>query len=334
MSHAVIEAPRKVRHDSAAMLSTLRMIRVLSDGRPGHENQSAGLAAAIAGRTGAAVETVQVTGHGYFARFRRAVATTWGNPKPELLIATGHATHLPLRHAADRFGAKSVVIMQPTWPKAWFNLCLVPAHDGYKPCRGGNVVLTRGALNRLPEDLPPKHARGMILIGGPSKHHRWDPVPLLDAVYEVVRTQPALAWTIADSRRTPKGFFYTLASLGLKAELMPHTRTTPDWLPAQLLAAEEVWATEDSISMVYEAVTARARTGILPVPARRKRGRVLGAIRNLEVDGYAMSFDDWLERGRKLPPPKPLHETARCAEIVLERLFPGVRPPTESTVPA
>ena len=95
-----------------------------------------------------------------------------------------------------------------------------------------------------------------------------------------------------------------------------------------------MWASEDSISMVYEAVTARTRTGILPVPARRKRGRVYGAIRHLEADGYAMSFDDWLERGRKLPPPKPLHETARCAGIVLERLFPGVKAAVAAPLPA
>jgi mitochondrial fission protein ELM1 len=241
---------------------------------------------------------------------------------------------LPLRHAADRFGAKSVVIMQPTWPKSWFDLCLVPAHDGHKPCRGGNVVLTRGALNRIPEEPPAKQPRGMILVGGPSRHHGWDDLPVLDAIYEIVRTQTELTWTIADSRRTPAKFFEVLASLKLKAELMSHTRTGSDWLPGQLLAAEEVWATEDSISMVYEAVTSRARTGILPVPARRKRGRVYGAIKHLEADGYAMSFDEWLEHGRKLPPPKPLHETARCAETVLERLFPGVKRQVEAALPA
>jgi mitochondrial fission protein ELM1 len=316
------------------MSSTLRFIRVLSDGRPGHENQSAGLAAALARRTGAAVETIRITGHGYFARFRRAAALTWGSPRPELLIATGHATHLPLRHAADRFGAKSVVIMRPTWPKSWFDLCLVPAHDGHKPCRGSNVVLTRGALNRIPEDLPPKQARGMILIGGPSRHHAWDDVPVIEALYEVIRARPELVWTIADSRRTPKSFATALTTLGLKAELMSHARTTSEWLPGQLLAAEEVWVTEDSVSMGYEAVTAGARTGILPVPARRKRGRVYGAVQRLETDGYAMSFATWLERGRKLPPSKPLHETARCAEAVLARLFPRVLRPSEAPLPA
>jgi mitochondrial fission protein ELM1 len=210
----------------------------------------------------------------------------------------------------------------------------VPAHDGHKPCRGSNVALTRGSLNRIPEEPPQKQPHGMILIGGPSKHHGWDDVPLFDAIYEVVRAQPELAWTVADSRRTPREFFDTLASLRLNVEMMPHARTAPDWLPARLLEAEEVWATVDSVSMVHEAVTARARTGILPVPARRKRGRVYGAIKHLEQDGYAMSFDDWLDQGRKLPPPKPLHETARCAELVLERLFPGVKRQVESPLPA
>jgi mitochondrial fission protein ELM1 len=308
------------------MLSTLRSIRVLSDGRPGHENQSAGLAAAIARRTGATVETIRITNHGYFARYRRAVARESSAPKPDLLIATGHATHLPLRLAANRFGAKCVVIMQPTWPKAWFDLCLVPAHDGYASCRGGNVVLTRGALNRIPEQLPPKQPRGMILIGGPSKHYGWDGTTLADAISQVVAAQPELNWTVADSRRTPADFFAQLSACGLEAELMPHTRTTPEWLPAQLLAATEVWVTGDSVSMVHEAVTAGARTGVLPAPARRRNGRVDGAIKHLETDGYAMKFADWQANDRKLPAPKPLHETARCAGIVLERLFPGVRP--------
>ena len=308
------------------MISTLRSIRVLSDGRPGHENQSAGLAAAIARRTGARVESVRITGHGYFARYRRAIALDDNAPKPDLLIATGHATHLPLKFAANRFGAKSVVIMQPTWPKAWFDLCLVPAHDGYNPCCGGNVILTRGALNRIPEQLPPKLACGTILIGGPSKHHGWDGAKLADAIGDVIESRSDLKWAIADSRRTPADFFPSLNGRGVKAELIPHQRTTPDWLPEQLLTSDEVWASADSVSMVYESVTAGARTGILPAPALRKRGRVYGAIEHLEADGYAMSFEDWQANGRKLPAPKPLHETARCAELVLERLFPGTKP--------
>jgi hypothetical protein len=305
------------------MFATLRSIRVLSDGRPGHENQSAGLAAALARRTGAAGEIIRITGHGYFTRFRRATALAQNAPPPDLLIATGHATHLPLKFAARKFGAKSVVIMQPTWPKAWFDLCLVPAHDGYAPCRGENVVLTRGALNRIPEQLPAKLRHGMILVGGPSKHHGWDGALLAEAIGAVLAAQPALAWTVADSRRTPADFLAQLRSRNLPAEFMPHARTTPEWLPAQLLAATEVWVTEDSVSMVHEAVTAGARTGVLPVPPRRRRGRVYGAISHLEADGYAMSYADWQRNGRVLPSPKPLHETARCADIVLERLFPG-----------
>jgi len=38
----------------------LRTIRIISDGRPGHENQSAGLAAALARRTGATVQQVRL----------------------------------------------------------------------------------------------------------------------------------------------------------------------------------------------------------------------------------------------------------------------------------
>jgi mitochondrial fission protein ELM1 len=305
------------------MIPSVRAIRVLSDGRPGHENQSAGLAAAVSRLSGARVEIIHITGDGYFARYRYAITLANGLAKPELIIATGHATHLPLKFAAWHFVAKSVVIMQPTWPKSWFDLCLVPAHDGYEPCKGSNVVTTRGALNRIPEELPPKLAQGMILIGGPSKHHDWNGAAMADAICDVVASRPDLDWTVADSRRTPSDFFSILTARGVNAELVPHTKTKPDWLPSTLLQASEVWVTADSISMMHEAVTAGARTGILPTPALRQTGRVYGAVEHLVTNGYAMKYADWLSRGKKLAPPKQLHETARCAAIVLERFFPA-----------
>ena len=318
-----IEPASVPRHHGDAMIPSLQMIRVISDGRAGHENQSTGLAEALARRAGARVEITRITGGSYVERFRRAAALVPGANKPDMLIGTGHATHLPLKFAARSFGAKSIVIMRPTWPKSWFDLCLVPAHDGNDPCVGGNVITTRGALNRIPEQLPPKLALGMVLIGGPSKSHGWDGAAMADAVCDVVGSRPELNWTVADSRRTPPDFFPMLIARDLKAELVSHTKTKPDWLPLTLLQAEEVWVTADSISMIHEAVTAGASTGILPTPARRQNGRVYGAVNHLVTDGYATTYADWQLRNKKLSPSKPLHETARCAELVLDRLFPG-----------
>ncbi|MSU57623.1 MAG: hypothetical protein EXS35_05495 [Pedosphaera sp.] len=297
-----------------------KFIRVLSDSRPGHENQSVGLAEAIARRTGARFEIVRFTkGDRLWRRYPKAVT---GGSGVDLLIGAGHKTHLALCLAARKLGAKAVVIMTPTWPLWFFDFCLAPQHDmraGLLASR--RIVSTFGALNRVPEIIPPKQPRGVILIGGPSRHHGWNETPLIAAVQSVIAARPGLQWTVGDSRRTPADFLARLQSAGCAAEIVPHAQTKPDWVPAQLLAAEEAWVTEDSVSMIFEAVTAGARTGLLPVPLLRPVGRVSKSIRQLTQENYATPFAAWEAAGRQLPAAKHLHETARAADAVLERLF-------------
>jgi uncharacterized protein len=141
-------------------------------------------------------------------------------------------------------------------------------------------------------------------------------------VSAVVSAQPELTWVIGDSFRTPKGFLDQLRDRKMRAEFVAHSQTTPEWLPSQLLAAREVWVTEDSVSMLHEAVTAEARTGLLPMPTKNHDARPLRAVQGLVRDGFAMTYESWKEGNRRLPEPKRLHETARCAEIILQRFFP------------
>lgn len=298
-------------------MNGLRHIRVLSDGRPGHENQSVGLALALARRVEAAFEIVKIdSSTGLLARMRAA-----SRPGPvDLVIAAGHRTHLPLWWAARRLRARSVVIMKPSLPLAFFDLCLMPRHDLANPVDHGRVVTTRGALNRIAEQPATKTDTGVILIGGPSSHHGWDGAPLSSAIAEIVRARPELAWTIGDSRRTPEGFLAQQLS-GCGAQLVPHQQTQPGWLPAQLGAAREVWVTEDSVSMIFEALTAGARVGVLPMPVKNPRARTVKAVRDLMADGYVRSFNEWKKHPDGWGGAPALHETARCADLIIERFF-------------
>jgi uncharacterized protein len=302
-------------------MALLTHIRVLSDGRPGHENQAMGLAEAVARRTGARVELVRFPVEaGVWARCRLAVA---GDARPELVLGAGHGTHWPLWRAARRLAARSVVIMRPSLPRVFFDLVLAPRHDfgGKLPAPGGRVEVTIGALNRVPEAPAAKQARGLVLLGGPSRHHGWDEAGVLAGVRAVLAVGAALSWTIGDSRRTPAGALAALRAAGVQAEFVPHQETTPAWLPAQLATAEEVWVTADSVSMLHEAVTAGARTGVLPAPARRPGSRVAHAVETLVDEGYARTLAEWTAGNRKWPPQRALHETARCADLVLARFF-------------
>lgn len=304
------------------MSAVLTHIRVLSDGRPGHENQSVGLAEALRRRTGATVELVRFpAGAGFWRKRALACAPSEaaGRERPQLVIGTGHGTHWPLMMAARKFGAKSVVIMKPSLPVWCFDLCLIPRHDLAKPVDHGRVVTTRGALNRISEEPPVKTQTGVILIGGPSKHHGWNGEPLLPAIHEIVNSRPDLRWTLGDSRRTPEGFPDRIEEPGLT--IVPHQQTQPGWLPAQLGAAREVWVTEDSVSMIFEAVTAGARVGVLPMPVKNAKARTVKAVNDLLADGYVRTLADWRARPDAWKEPPALHETARCAAMVTERFF-------------
>ncbi len=317
----------------------LRHIRVLSDGRPGHENQSVGLALALARRTGATHEVVKVDPKAsVWARMRAAAALSgMGVPpmgsgtnehgrdaratKPDLVIAAGHRTHLPLWWAARKFGARSVVIMKPSLPLAFFDLALVPRHDAAEGAADSEKrVLTRGALNRVPEDLPTKEARGLVLLGGPSKHHGWDGAALAPMVARVIAARPELEWIVGDSRRTPDGFLRGLElPAGVRATKVPHQETGPGWLAGELARSALVWVTADSVSMVHEALTAGAATGVLPVPPAKAGGdggRPARAVAGLIAAGLATEFP-----GRATPPSTRFHEAGRCADLILARWF-------------
>lgn len=305
----------------------LDSIRILSDGKPGHENQSVGLAEALRRRTGATVECLRLdSAKSVWARVAAARTLSSGAVRPQLVIAAGHGTHVPLLAAARAFGARSVVIMKPSLPTWLFDLCLVPRHDVKPDAAGGRVVVTQGALNRIAEVVPVKAATGLILIGGPSKHHDWAGEPLLAAINDVVRSDPTLSWTLTDSRRTPAGFVDRIASLRLPSlQIVPHTQTVPGWLPEKLLAAQQAWVTEDSISMIYEAITAGARTGLLPLPAKNPVGRIAQAVEAAITAGYAVRHARWRETGGLAEAPAPLHEAGRCADEILARFFSDTR---------
>ncbi|MES2659683.1 MAG: mitochondrial fission ELM1 family protein [Verrucomicrobiota bacterium] len=290
---------------------------LLGDGKPGHENQSLGLADALARRVPCEVHRVSIAGkRGIVTRVKAAIRASEGLPKPDLIIGAGHATHFAILWLARQHRAKSIVLMRPSLPMGLFDLCIVPAHDFANGCDRENVIITRGALNRV---APPEAAARegkMILIGGPSSSHGWDGENLLTALSEISTEG---TWQLTDSRRTPAGFTDEIRRKLPAIEVFPHQETTPEWLPGKLAAAREVWVTEDSVSMIYEALSSGARTGLLPVPRLTDSSRVLRGLENLVSDGFLTLLATWKNTHTLSAPPETLREADRCAALILEK---------------
>ena len=295
----------------------------LLDGKAGHESQTAGLVAALE-RAGV------VNCHDIVVPRRRFALKDWIQgrcrfgadlPDPQLLLGAGNRTHVALLAARRARGGRAVVFMRPSLPQCWFDLCLIPAHD--RPPERANVIVTQGVLNTVERATSASLEQGLILIGGPSSHYGWDATALLKQVESVVGESSGVAWTLTTSRRTPPETTAALLSLqAANLKVIPVAETPDSWVGEQLQQCALVWVSEDSVSMVYEALTAGARVGLLEVPTKGTGSRVAGGVASLVKAGaltpYAEPLPDLV--GHKGA--QGFNEADRCSAALLEKFFP------------
>ncbi len=289
-------------------------IWLISDGKPGHLNQSLGLVEAMERLRPVEVHRICIAGvSGWWKKYRAASEQAKDLPSPDIVMGAGHGTHFSLWRLARTYDAKSIVLMRPSMPLSWFDRVICPEHDFPNGCDRRNVLLTKGAINRVRPTAGERSAR-LILLGGPSKVHGWDEGAMLDRLKEVVAGE---AWELGDSRRTPEGFLDRVRTELPEITVYPHGEVDSDWLPSKLAVAKEIWVTEDSISMVYESVTSGAKVGLLPVPRLRNDSRVLRGLDRLVDEAWVMGWDDWQAAGELRKSASRLMEADRCAASLL-----------------
>ena len=294
-------------------------IWLVTDGKPGHQNQSEGLVQALASRIPVEVKRLPVlpfwktlAGKLFHKNFVLKLF-----PAPDLVIGAGHGTHKTLLLVSWLFGAKSIVLMKPSLPRFLFDLCLIPRHDG--AVNSKRVIVTLGVLNRLEAAEKKKINQGVILVGGPSKHYQWSHEALVDQLQKIFSAMPHIQWLIADSRRTPEETKSALSCLVREnISYMPFELTDKDWLPSKLSESTYCWVTEDSVSMVYEALTAQNHVGLLPVRALKK-SRVQQGVRKLVDEQYVTTYQDWLVSGELVGKSDFENEAQRCADIIVKQ---------------
>jgi hypothetical protein len=293
----------------------------LIDGKAGHEKQSQGLAEALGRHVAVKIHEIRVSSplSSLFGWLLGRFPAGHGLPDPHLLIGAGHRTHLALLAARRACGGRAVVLMQPSLPLPLFDLCLIPAHD--QPPARGNVIATRGALNTARPSRQHDAGLGLILVGGPSAHFDWQSHQVADNIAEIVGKMPAVHWRLTTSRRTPDDFLTGLRQADLpNLEILPFDATPPGWLESELARAGQAWVTEDSVSMVYEALTAGCAVGLLR-PPRHGDSRVARGVDQLIRDNWVTPFETWQPEQPLLAAPEGFDEAERCACKILEKWF-------------
>ena len=259
----------------------------VSDNKRGHENQSSGLISALSRQIPLEVVQINVATDkaSWWQALRGLFPSAARLQQPDLIIGTGSQTHSTIIAASRATKAPSVLIMSP--PKgltSLFDLCIAPEHDLRS---GSNVITTKGAMNMIEPGSDKNQQSGLFLIGGPSEHHGWDESMLIRQIAQILDANPSIQWTLTSSRRTPPSTTAQLEKLSKEQlKVIPVEATDKDWLPRELSMTAHVWVTEDSVSMVYEALSSGAKVGLLPIPRKSTRSRVVCGLESLKQDGY------------------------------------------------
>lgn len=307
----------------------------ISDGKAGHRAQMLGLVAGLkrqscpAHLTEIAVQQLSWFGlllcwlsHGLLKRLPTVFKSL---PLPDLIAGVGHRTHwkvILVKKILQRKNSqlKSLILMQPSLPLGWFDYLIIPRHD--HPPLQARVLVTEGVLNPLTNEQRHQAGRNLVLIGGPSKRHGWSEADLIAQLQHVIQQHGHESLILSTSRRTPAGFLQHECLKQLHSSkhsaitVYPVEETPAGWLFEQLQLASTVWVTEDSVSMLYEALTAGCTVHLIQMP-RLKQDRITCAVDDLLAQGLVKSLSKKvIDSGHKIT----LNEADRAARWLIHHL--------------
>lgn len=267
----------------------------VSDGKAGHRSQALGLFQAMQRQqANATFEEVSIHDLPIISLIKALFFSknTLFEQAPNFIFGVGSHTHFRVWLLGKIFKkAKTVILMKPNLPIAWFDYAVIPEHDGIPA--NSHVIVTRGALNPIRNENRHQAARILIALGGSSKRHQWNQEKVLLSVQQIVEHNPSSEIILTTSRRTPAGFIDILKqqSSAKKLQICPVEQTPQGWIFEEMQKAEAVWVTEDSVSMIYEALTAGCRVGVIAMD-RLKQDRITNSVdRLLEEKLIANVFD-------------------------------------------
>jgi uncharacterized protein len=257
-----------------------KVVWCVSDGRAGIARQTTAIANALSEIMPVAIKTITLTPSApqvWFppslwpaplAALEAAQRAQLSPPWPDVWIANGRRSIAYSLRAKAWSGGKSFVVQvqDPRVDAARFDLVVPPVHDGVE---GANVVETLGApvwytqtqidqaLAQFPALLEIPAPRVLVILGGPSKRHRFGvarAAQLLKDLAMIGATGAHLL--ITTSRRTPGDVtaLFRAFALDTKASFFANeAQDGPNPYLAWLASATHALVTEDSTNMMTDA---------------------------------------------------------------------------------
>ena len=289
----------------------------VSDGKAGHRSQAVGLFKAMQRQYTDEVtfEEVNIQDLPIFSLLMGMLIKSFRgfSKQPDYIFGVGSHTQLRVVLLGKIYRqAKTVILMKPNYPFTWFDHVIIPEHDGI--AENGNVILTQGALNPIINEQRHVPNRILIALGGSSKRHQWNEEKVLHSLKNIVDNNLQAEFILTTSRRTPSEFLthLKLESFAENLNIFPVEETPQGWIFEEMQKAEAVWVTEDSVSMIFEALTAGCRVGVIEID-RLKQDRITKSIDQM-IEKKVISKT---ESNADLPQAQTFKEAERVATYLL-----------------
>ena len=315
-------------------------LRILSDGRAGHEAQALGLAEAM----GLKPEIARVNPRPFFAALAPFGPIDWreretvdgspiGPPYPDIAIGAGRRALPYLRRLkqASKRRTFTVYLNRPANGARAADLVVAPVHDGLF---GRNVVAPITPPNRISKELlarlrkapDPRVAallrpRAALLIGGDNRHFRYSKATAA-ALRDAVRQIAAQGFSVmaTASRRTPAYVVEVLAPeiAACGGWLWDGTGDNPYF--SMLAKAETILVTADSVSMIGEAAATGAPVYVFAVAGGSRK--IADYLLKLETLGAVRPWTGVVESWTY----EPVQSTPQVAQAVWRayKIYRGV----------
>lgn len=248
---------------------------ILTDGKPGHENQSI----ALCRHLGFKFELKTVSYPFKFAKALSYLFDRFGfytkrifktsDLKPQtsefdLILSTGSTTFYPNKVIARKLRLPNIAILNPNGYRPDYSAILVPAYD-HPPqkeniielplnlCAADDSFFTDAADNFATKHSQKKPAVGFI-IGGPNAISEIDSIQLKNELETLFRLTKGCERWVTTSRRTPEEVEEIIDAMPFDYQLI-HSRDSYNPIPAFIQLCDQLVVTSDSASMISECAS-------------------------------------------------------------------------------
>ena len=188
-----------------------------------------------------------------------------------LLIGAGHSTYPQILKTQQTLkktaNLLSVAILKPSFNANAFDLICAPEHDYPSTKKPNNVHAFKGSLatTSLIEPTPNK---GIIGLGGSSKHYEFDDELVSKQIEYVLTTHPHHHFHIYNSRRTPSALSQAIKDMTEEFQnftFIDFESPEAKSFQEDLQTSELKFVTPDSSNLVFEALSCKGKTYVMQI---------------------------------------------------------------------